>query len=147
MSGFLSGVSIPLWFDWKGAPPEKAAPICGFNSTLVRLEAVEIVWKINRVVVSIPLWFDWKCLVPASLGRFYPVSIPLWFDWKYAYQNIANPSVLFQFHFGSIGSQLKIVKGLNYAVSIPLWFDWKFSATPRPFEFGLFQFHFGSIGR
>ncbi len=34
--------------------------LCGFNSTLVRLEAKAPMLNIDEDGVSIPLWFDWK---------------------------------------------------------------------------------------
>jgi len=64
---------------------------------------------------------------PAQLPFFQVlhVSIPLWFDWKPRPKTILFKSSVFQFHFGSIGSECP-------------------SFTPLPGY--TFQFHFGSIG-
>ena len=101
-----------------------------FNSTLVQLEAVkEKSTGLVEFGISIPLWFNWK-------SHFGDKE-----KWKYQ---------LFQFHSGSIGSQILdlLVEFWIYfnstlvqlevwsspvlsaicCISIPLWFNWK----PRP---------------
>ncbi len=76
----------------------------GFNSTLVRLEAVRGAGKDRDKVVSIPLWFDWKKGHSPINEVRDQVSIPLWFDWK---APVPPPAATLA------------------TVSIPLWFDWK----------------------
>ena len=76
-----------------------------FNSTLVRLEVTFRMELAYLNPVSIPLWFDWKKVFVLKVNAVKVVSIPLWFDWKLSCKPTASSRSLFQFHFGSIGSQ------------------------------------------
>ncbi len=118
-------VSIPLWFDWKKVPRSN---ICydaefqfhfgsigrfgrvhqiqfhkGFNSTLVRLE-----------VTCIPE-------IEGEVLCFNSTLVRL--EEKPNGENLTFSE--FQFHFGSIGSGIGILRDELSGVSIPLWFDWK----------------------
>jgi len=111
-----------------GRPPVCSTdrPAAGFNSTLVRLEAIEDGNGWLSKAVSIPLWFDWKAqlLSTRQLPRlcFNSTLVRLEVD-MFTNSFVSDE---FQFHFGSIGSlqELKI-KEIPDNVSIPLWFDWK----------------------
>jgi len=101
---YQTEVSIPLWFDWK-------------NSVTIN--------RISVDYVSIPLWFDWKPISQFKEYIIFDVSIPLWFDWKCSPSYQTRYLLVFQFHFGSIGSSKNSQKSRGKHVSIPLWFDWK----------------------
>ena len=95
-----------------------------FNSTLVRLEAKTQLQRILFLIVSIPLWFDWKSFVSSFnslLICFNSTLVRL----EVAVCGIPKFHWQFQFHFGSIGSEMKHYDLLKFYVSIPLWFDWK----------------------
>ena len=117
-----------------------------FNSTLVRLEGSFRSLNLRKIEVSIPLWFDWKQLRNPGIEKICFVSIPLWFDWKSFASKSPTIETMFQFHFGSIGSNSQIGQRSTFFVSIPLWFDWKAKTNWNIGRGEEFQFHFGSIG-
>ena len=96
-----------------------------FNSTLVRLEGMNSLTNEFYCAVSIPLWFDWKRTDIEVLNYMFKK---------------------FQFHFGSIGSEIQSKEACFSRVSIPLWFDWKNLLLNIMESLSMFQFHFGSIG-
>ena len=77
--------------------------IVNFNSTMVRLGAIYPTLQSIHLLISIPLWFDWE-----------------------TFSTVMHlPTTVFQFHYGSIGSAIELIKnGANFK----------------------FQFHYGSIG-
>ena len=97
-----------------------------FNSTLVRLEAFAGFVKVHQLVsFNSTLVRLEGGIVHFEFAQNIVVSIPLWFDWK----SKPEAAAMVPECFNSTLVRLEAGSGCNFqrycSVSIPLWFDWK----------------------
>ncbi len=100
-----TGVSIPVWFDWK-----KQNEITLFFRQSFQFQYGSIGRKLYDQAFQDAISFQFQY---GSIGSLFLVLRPMFFS-------------VFQFQYGSIGSLVYFSEiRESYIVSIPVWFDWK----------------------
>ena len=128
-----SFISIPVWCDWKlqrckfrkngfgnfnssmvrlkeGAGSNASVTKWYFNSSMVRLKAGLVDKSVKSFIISIPVWCDWKCLLTAPTIRLFTISIPVWCDWKTISPHVNSLKSSFQFQYGAIERDKKLIE-------------------------------------
>ncbi len=119
-----------------------------FNSTTVRLGVNKEGHDGGGEVISIPPRYDWERTARLIRLPTYLISIPPRYDWELLGYWPRSLLELFQFHHGTIGSQLPGHELKDWCfISIPPRYDWE-RLSPLTGELHhIFQFHHGTIGR
>ena len=117
-------ISIPVWCDWRyNCPPDRWILLSNFNSSMVRLKAVEG-------------WLQ---------HRHGQISIPVWCDWRAVTRCVEHHQFLFQFQYGAIEGTEVAQMAVESQISIPVWCDWRWTTPSSPATSALFQFQYGAI--
>ena len=143
--------------------------IFDFNSTMVRLGvgfirkpinyfhpfqfhygAVGSFWKLFQFSffgISIPLWCGWESIFHSFICKYIQISIPLWCGWESVWTLTVGLYLIFQFHYGAVGSSFVSRNNLcANKISIPLWCGWELTLSKLQSSKTLFQFHYGAVG-
>jgi len=104
--------------------PSSCSSLVRFNSTLVRFKLTEEEKEIREKISFNSTLVRFKLFVRRGRELEMMVSIPLWFDSNQSRFNLFEPAYQFQFHSGSIQTQIFLHDGTLH--------NW-------------FQFHSGSI--